>query len=541
MRASDWFLRFGIGTLAACLCATPAFAQETVTPSATTPDESADSNSNGDSYSLTGTVINDVTGEPVRRAAVQVSGHAGTMALTDAGGRFVLEGLAEGDVFLTALKPGFYDDETSHTAPVRVGKDAPAVILKLTPSAVISGRVTTKDEQPLEGVHIRVLAQQNLEGRIVWADSQNLTVTDEEGEFRVAGLQAGTYYVAANQSGTTPSQKGVVNAREQVFASVFYSGVSDMSSATAIEIAPGQEVEANFTLSAEPVYQVSGSLTGAVNVASGLVFARKAGEDIDFTETANFQDGKFQAKLPAGAYSVGGTTSDGVELTTRGATVVIRSDDAALRVPLSAAVTIPVEIEKEQDARGSERKAPGQGFPDGFLRLDPVSQFEHRASFWNAQAGGIRNVAPGTYRLQFTTIGEWWVKSAQSGGVDLLSDDLTVGEGEKPQPINVTLRDGAGTVLGTVTPAGDPGRSLVLLVQQHGTRNIIHAARAMRGNFTIPGVPPGDYAILALDGGDRLEYANPEVLDPYLSDADHVTVRAHGTVTVNLGLTSVKR
>ena len=322
--------------------------------------------------------------------------------------------------------------------------------------------------------------------------------------------------MAANQSGTTPSQKGVVNAREQVFASVFYSGVSDMSSATAIEIAPGQEVEANFTLSAEPVYQVSGSLTGAVNVASGLVFARRAGEDIDFTETANFQDGKFQAKLPAGAYSVGGTTSDGVELTTRGATVVIRSDDAALRVPLSAAVTIPVEIEKEQDARGSERKAPGQGFPDGFLRLDPVSQFEHRASFWNAQAGGIRNVAPGTYRLQFTTIGEWWVKSAQSGGVDLLSDDLTVGEGEKPQPINVTLHDRAGTVLGTVTPAGDPGRSLVLLVQQHGTRNVIHAARAMRGNFTIPGVPPGDYAILALDGGDRLEYANPEVLDPYL-------------------------
>jgi protocatechuate 3,4-dioxygenase beta subunit len=193
MRASDLFLRFGIGTLAACLCATPAFAQETVTPSATTPDESADSNSNGDSYSLTGTVINDVTGEPVRRAAVQVSGHAGTMALTDAGGRFVLEGLAEGDVFLTAMKPGFYDDETSHTAPVRVGKDAPAVILKLTPSAVISGRVTTKDEQPLEGVHIRVLAQQNLEGRIVWADSQNLTVTDEEGEFRGAGLQAGTY------------------------------------------------------------------------------------------------------------------------------------------------------------------------------------------------------------------------------------------------------------------------------------------------------------------------------------------------------------
>jgi len=78
-------------------------------------------------------------------------------------------------------------------------------------------------------------------------------------------------------------------------------------------------------------------------------------------------------------------------------------------------------------------------------------------------------------------------------------------------------------------------------VQSHGTRNIVHAARAMQGNFAMPGIPPGDYVILALDGGDRVEYADPEVLNPYLSDAEHVSVRPHATVTVNLGLTSVKR
>ncbi len=65
--------------------------------------------------------------------------------------------------------------------------------------------------------------------------------------------------------------------------------------------------------------------------------------------------------------------------------------------------------------------------------------------------------------------------------------------------------------------------------------------RATQGNFTIPGVAPGDYAILALDEGERLEYDNPEVLNPYLSDAERVSVLPHGTVMVNLGLTSVKR
>jgi hypothetical protein len=417
------------------------------------------------------------------------------------------------------------------------------VVLKLTPWAVISGRVTTKDNQPLEGFQIHILAKQNVAGRLVWIDRPNQARTNEDGEFRVAGLQAGTYYVAVDQSTeTTLSQKGVPNAREQTFAKVFYPGVPDQTSATPLEIAPGGEAEANFTLSPEPLYQISGSLSGLPDVGTGPIFARKAGDDADFSQTADLQDGKFQVKLPPGAYSVSGQTREGVELTTAGATVVIRSDEADLHVPLHAATTIPVEIQKEQGAGGSERKAPIQGIIPGLvLQLVPLSQSRRGNNFWTGQPGGIPNVAPGTYRLEINTNGEWWVKSAQCGGVDLLSDDLTISEGQQPEPIEVTLRDGAGMVSGSITPAEDPSRVLVLLVQPHGARNIIHAARAMQGSFAIPGIPPGDYAIVALDGGDGLEYADPEILNPYLSDAEHVTVRPHATVTVNLGLTSVKR
>jgi hypothetical protein len=530
--------------LAVHLLAASGFAQETDAQSPATPDGTANSKTDGNSYSLSGTVINAITGEPVRRAAVQVSGENGSVTITDAAGHFVVEGLAEGNVFLKAMKPGFSEDEGSRPSSARVGKDAPAIVLKLIPWAVISGRVTTKDDQPLEGFQIRILAKQNVGGRLIWIDQPNQARTNEDGEFRIVGLQAGTYYVAVDQSSvTTLSQKGVANAREEVFAKVFYPGVSDLSSATPIEVVPGREVETNFTLSAEPMYQVSGTLAGPSNVATGLTFARKAGDDADFTQTADLQDGKFQVKLPAGAYSVGGDTRDGMEVTTPGATVMIRSDDADLQVPLNAAATIPVEIVKEQGAAGSERRVPVPGgLPGVFLQLTPLSQFRRgRTNFWRGQAGGIPNVAPGTYRLEINSAGEWWVKSARSGGVDLLSDDLTVPEGGQPESIEVVLRDGAGMVTGTVTPAGDPGSVLVLLVQPHGARNIIHAVRTMQGNFAFPGIPPGDYEILALDGGDRLEYADPEILNPYLSDAEPVSVRPRATVTVNLGLTSVKR
>jgi hypothetical protein len=149
-------------------------------------------------------------------------------------------------------------------------------------------------------------------------------------------------------------------------------------------------------------------------------------------------------------------------------------------------------------------------------------------------------VTPGTYRLLITTTGEWWVKSARSGGVDLLTDDLTVVEGERPEPIEVLVRQGAGTVSGTV-PVGDAGHVLVLLVQPRGSRNFIRSTIAMQGSFTISGVPPGDYSILALNDGDQVEYANPDVLNPFLSEAEQISVRARGTAMVNLGLTAVEK
>jgi hypothetical protein len=96
-------------------------------------------------------------------------------------------------------------------------------------------------------------------------------------------------------------------------------------------------------------------------------------------------------------------------------------------------------------------------------------------------------------------------------------------------------------VSGTVTPGADPLQVLVLLVQPHGERNFVRAATVVEGAFRMEGVPPGDYAILALDGAVGLEYASPQVLEPYLSEAEPISVPAGGTVTVNLGITAVGR
>ncbi|HXJ87111.1 MAG TPA: carboxypeptidase regulatory-like domain-containing protein [Candidatus Binatia bacterium] len=536
---SGWGLfRVGVWALEVCLVAGCGMAQDSSVP--TPPDETTESQAEAHFF-LSGSVINSVTGGPVRRALVQVSGHNGSAALTDAGGRFVLEGLREGAVFLTVMKPGFFADEGASSTPARVGEDAPNVVLKLTPWGVISGRVTTKDEQPLEGFHVQVFGRRNLEGRMVWSldPSNRGGVTNEEGEFRIAGLKAGTYYVAVEQSAIAMlTQKGIANAREQTFAKVFYPGVAEMSAAAPIEVAAGQEVEASFALAGEPLYTVDGSV-GANSGVATVTFERKAGDEVDYTQMVAVQGGEFEVNVPAGTYSVSAQTPDGKDLVASG-TVVIRADERDLHVALKVPTTIPLEVVREQGGTGSERRVSmPQGVPGVVVQLESVSQF--RANVWTGQAGGIPNLPPGTYRVQINTDGGWWVKSAQRGGVDLLSDDLTVVEGEQPSPIEVVVRDGAGTVSGKVTPAGDSGHVIVLLVQAHGARNSIRSTIAAGGNFTIAGVAPGDYTIVALNGGDGVEYADPDVVNAYLSDAAQISVQGRGTVMVNLGLTAVEK
>jgi hypothetical protein len=526
------------------------YAQESNSPDPSSKPE------NG-ACTLTGTVVNSATGEPVRRAAVSVfepvanpansatpitilGGNAGygqprRVILTDSRGRFEFDGLPEERVFISVSKPGFVDGRgmpggDPAVTNVQVARDASPIVLKLAPAGVIVGRVTTRDEKPLEGFQVRVTTKQMVDGR-AWFGNRSQAETNEDGAFRVAGLSPGTYYVAVEQSQeTTLSQPGVPNAREQIYAQVFYPGVSEFGAATPLEVRPGQETEANFSLAPEPLYQVSGAVNSQEEVALALTFARKAGDGSDFTQNAQVQDGRFEVKLPAGSYTVTASTANANRLTP-GSPLAISSDNPDLHIPLSLLPSIPVEVRREHAGGATEPSLPQSGgVPAMYLQLVSNASFPASAHSWNPHRE-IQNVEPGTYSVVITTTGQWWVKSAQCGGVDLLSDDLTVAEGAQPPPIEITLRDDAASISGTVTSPNELEPATVLLIQPRGKRNLIKATPAVQGTFEFQSEPPGDYLLLALDDTDQLEYSNPEILSPYLSKATRISVQSHGTAS----------
>jgi hypothetical protein len=544
--ATTYLPRFGVCLLGLCLTVAgagqPAPAQEAVQVS----DSSANSKPADNTLFVTGTVVSSLTGELVRGAVVSITtGQIVLSTLSDNSGHFQFSGLTEGRAFLSAIKPGFGNQFRGQPerASLQITHNVSPVVLKIDPTGGIFGRLTGSDEQPLEGFLLHVISKQRVGGKQQWVPFPFQTTTDDNGNFRIAGLPADTYYLQVTQNQQTSlSQRGVPNPREQSYVEVFYPGVRDLNSATPIELTGGREVEANFSIAAEPLYEVSGMASAQESVNSPIVFSRKAGDGYDFVQNAIAQDGRFQIKLPAGSFSVTASTATGMPLAASG--VVVSSDNPNLNVALSPMSGIRVELQRESSSGSAQRDASEQpGSTQMNLQLVRTAGPPGPGYWWSAgQSDGFQGVAPGEYTVQVNgPAGTWYIKSLRSGGVDLLSEDLTVPEGAQPQPIEVTLRDDAASVRGTVTPADNMVPVTVLLVQPRGARNLIKVGGALQGKFEIDGVAPGDYLLLAFDGVDRLEYEDPEVLNPYLSKAEHVNLQPRGIANVNLSLSPTGR
>ena len=251
--------------------------------------------------SLSGQVVALDTGRALRRARVSISAPElpdGRAVMTDSDGRFTVPNLPAGRYSLTASKSGFLNlsygarrpGRTGQPYQVRDGEQVRGLNFHLPRGSVVAGHVFDEDGEPLLGATVRAMrfAYAQGERRLTPAGSGT---TDDRGEFRIYGLQPGTYYVAAmiNQSTVTAM---VVEGRiimdgfsgtagdagsqpvSTGFAPTYYPGVTSMADAFPVTV--GMQAEAgniDFVLQLVPTARVSGIVTGpdGAAVAGGSV------------------------------------------------------------------------------------------------------------------------------------------------------------------------------------------------------------------------------------------------------------------------------
>ena len=532
------------------------------------PNPSTQQRATTGDITVSGVVVNSITGEPISRALIQMNGMVQRSALTNPEGKFQFDGLPETQAMFSAQKPGFFSDMqlqgpgAGRVRPVSITSGMGQVTVKLTPAGVIAGRITSSDGEPVEGSRVRLKMRMIQNGRRQWIERGGAN-SDDDGYFRIANLMPGAYYLFTD-GGFRPMNTPGPDA----YVPAYYPGVNDISGAAALDVRAGITTNADMVLKKEKAYRVEGIVTGLQPGQSANVQLLTTGGDFFPVQASVSPNGNTfeMRRVPAGTYIMkvhaqqrmgpdmvngfgggggGGGRFQPPQAYVGSTTLTVNSDLTGVTVPVQAAANIPVVVRTEftnaqQTSLQNQTAASRPMYVNVRLtRTDgqPGDFFAQPDGAGQSMTFSIRNVEPGRYRAEFMQMGgNAYVQSATYGSTDILRDEVVIGAGGD-QPIEVTLRDDAANLSGTAN-CPDIQCWVILVPESPGfTPRTVYVNP--QGGFQANGLPPGSYRVYAFDRTDGIEFTNPEAMKAYSSKSESVNLSAGQRAQINLELTKV--
>ncbi len=478
-------------------------------------------------YCIAGVVLNAATGEPLRRAAVTIPQSA---ILTDAAGAFRFCQLPAGSYYAHSEKPGY----VAAGSRVVVGPSRDDLILRLMPLSAITGKVADDDGEPLEHARVQLLAIQVVNGKRK-ARLESAVSTDDRGEYRIADVTAGRYFlrVAGWQGAPPDSEAG------EAFAPSYYGGATALDAADPVTIEPGSGLRADFSVSLRPAYRIRGTVTGlAALVPAKIELLGDGQEPSGAAVTLDTTTGAFQADSVApGAYTLRATQGEGDDRRRGELPIEVAADLKGVAVALAASVSLTGIVRMQT---GSDAAEPAS--PNCAIRLLPAESWvsgDDAELSTNTEPNGefrIAGLLPGHYFLR-ADCASGYISAIHMGDSDLpASGELAVPAGTAAQPIEAVLATDGGTVDVTASSEGDPGPGWVALIPASG--NDFYARLALlKAKASFQAVAPGDYQVFAWTGSaEAFEYAKPEARQAWAGRAVsvHVGERERQNVGVKL-------
>ncbi len=521
-------------------------------------------------FAIAGTVVDAVSGRPLPRAQVSIFLQGDeTAAMTDPSGRFRFTGLEPGKYQLFAGAPGYVhqglDQHGSFFTGVVAGEglDTEHVLFRLSPQAVIHGRVADERGDPVRHAQVQLFSADRVGGRVV-TSMQAQTQTDDLGQYRFPHLLAGKYYVVV-QAQPWYAQSGLRYARREVQGSVdslgstqtgdgtedqqldvlypvtFYPGVTDEHSAGEINLGVGSNEEADVSLLAIPALHIR-----LVNVAldERNAFNVMASQELFGTSSVflpvafgQISPNEFElAGLPPGDITLAmnrGDPGDPVSRTFR----VLKANLAAVEsLDLSSGgVTANVS--------GRVIWPSGGDFPDGALvaidqrNLSPAGRVQKDGSF------SLPDLPNGTYQLTVLLPGRpAFVQKVTATGAKVTGRQVHI-DGTRDVQLNIFLAQGVAQLNGVASLHDRPAAGImILLVPESGEwvdDDIRMDQSDSDGTFSLGNIVPGKYLLFAIQEGWSLDWHDPAALKSFRTKAQPILVEPGETKKVNVDAQSL--
>lgn len=521
----------------------------------------------GEKCVLEGIVVKAATGEPLKKALVRLQKvdrqTEPVMALTNSGGRFMLADIEPGRYRLYVQRNGYLHQRYGQRGPnhpgtilsLVPGQRLRDIVFRLIPHAVITGRVYDEDSEPVPGVRVQTLRYRYLRGKQQLIPSGSDT-TNDLGEYRVHGLAPGRYYVSATYETSSMysaarGHKNLARGAEQAsanesYAPTFFPGTNDPSRASPIDIRPGNELRnIDFFLLPTPMVSVRGRVLNSVADQTGQktrvfllpralafrgsTFGKRSDVrppngtfEISGVAPGSYHlvavsfglDGQYSARLPV---EVGDTDVESIQLVIRSGVELaglVYSEGARV----AARVSVSETRTREQDQlEMNELRVLLEPYEDLPVLVEPSPAQVGRDGIFR-----IENVPPDRYRVNIAGLPrDYYLKSARVGGQNVLEEGLDLRGGTPWGKLELLVSSAGGRIDGAVlTEKQQPfsGARVVLIPEPHrrdnsGLYRIVSSDQ--NGQFTMRGIPPGEYKLFAWEEVELGAYQDASFLRSY--------------------------
>jgi hypothetical protein len=475
----------------------------------------------GKPENIEGVVTNSVTGEPVPRAHVHLTGDSQYSAIAAADGRFSITGITPGSYTASAERVGFAN---ASNIPLKAGNDKSDIEIKLVPTGAITGRVTDAGGEPMQSISVAAQGANNGE----YAD------TDEKGQFRIGGLTPGKYRVYASPPGNMMGGRQEIRTdgtAEVHYATTYYPSVLTEKEARTVMVQPGGEsAGVEIRLVTVPFGRVSGRVAGVPQDAEDvniMVWQHNSGNGIGIKKEGTFE----LWRLTPGKYwlSANWKTSQGEEAHTAGTEIVVAGaniDNIELRAVAPSTISGRLEFEDDRAKQAIQKLLPAP-----LIQLEPIMA----EPMMDGIAPGVIS-ADATFRLEKVPAGKYrvgigdevYVKSMRLGSAAIDGSVLDLNRGSDGADLSVVVSADMGSIAGTVRDEkGDATGAVVNLLnaeQENGFERQVPAKAD--GTYLIDHLPPGSYKLVATEIGDNVE--------PYVDSAETVELGAGAKLTKDL-------
>ncbi len=232
--------------------------------------------------------------------------------------------------------------------------------------------------------------------------------------------------------------------------------------------------------------------------------------------------------IPAGRYNIrtqgaeGGRLTNGVDLSKDGEEVDTSKADAFSSV--NVRVEVPGESSVPKELAVGLRS--GSRSLAGWQTVDSKGEAE------------LQNIPAGSYEfLVWSNRKRYSIAHVAAEGAEVSGRVLILTPGAAP---SVSLRLVAGNVevrgIAKKSGKGFAGAMVVLVPDEpKGNHDLFRRDQSdLDGTFSLPGVIPGSYTVLAIENGWDLDWSQPEVIAAYVKHGKKIEVGANGAQTLKL-------